>query len=125
MGKKRKRITEKIKDRWVQALRSGEYEQGTGYLCEIDGGVVKYCCLGVLNELVYGKDDWIAPRKTIYSKQNNSESFVRTIDLGEHKEIDVQDKLADFNDAGWSFKKIAAWIEQTYSNWNYDTSRNT
>lgn len=32
---------------WVEALRSGKYEQGTGYLCR--GG--KYCCLGVAGEL--------------------------------------------------------------------------
>lgn len=33
--------------RWLTALRSGEYEQGTGALCK-DG---KYCCLGVACEL--------------------------------------------------------------------------
>ncbi len=33
-----------LKARWVTALRSGEFEQGTGYLSE--GG--RYCCLGVL-----------------------------------------------------------------------------
>ena len=29
--------------KWVKALRSGEFEQGTGYLRKGD----KFCCLGV------------------------------------------------------------------------------
>lgn len=29
--------------KWLDALRSGEYEQGTGALCDNN----KYCCLGV------------------------------------------------------------------------------
>jgi hypothetical protein len=37
-----------IKKRWVEALRSNKYEQGQGYLNK-DG---KYCCLGVLCEVV-------------------------------------------------------------------------
>jgi hypothetical protein len=47
-----------IKERWVAALRSGEYKQATGYLSEIvldDEGNVKevvgFCCLGVLSEI--------------------------------------------------------------------------
>lgn len=32
---------------WILALRSDEYEQGTGYLCKSR----KFCCLGVLSEL--------------------------------------------------------------------------
>lgn len=36
-----------IRDRWVAALRSGNYAQGRGHLKE-DAG---YCCLGVLCEL--------------------------------------------------------------------------
>ncbi len=37
-------MDKEIKTKWVEALRSGDYEQGIGYLCR-DG---KYCCLGVL-----------------------------------------------------------------------------
>lgn len=36
------------KSRWLEALRSGEYKQATGYLRR-DG---KYCCLGVFLDLV-------------------------------------------------------------------------
>lgn len=41
------RMEKSIAKKWVQALRSGEYEQGKQYLC--DG--TKYCCLGVLDAI--------------------------------------------------------------------------
>lgn len=40
-----------IKDRWVTALRSGDYPQGTGYLQTIDKHGSRFCCLGVLCDL--------------------------------------------------------------------------
>lgn len=41
-----------VKDMWLKALRSGEYEQTTGYLREAKpDGKEGYCCLGVLCEL--------------------------------------------------------------------------
>lgn len=41
-----------IKDRWVAALRSGEYEQGVGALSYVDTDEKrKWCCLGVLCDL--------------------------------------------------------------------------
>lgn len=41
-------MNEDIKRRWVEALRSGVYEQGTGHLRTSDN---KYCCLGVLCDI--------------------------------------------------------------------------
>lgn len=40
-------MKEDIKRQWVEALRSGKYEQGAGALLR-DG---RYCCLGVLCDL--------------------------------------------------------------------------
>jgi len=40
-------MKKKIKDLWVEALRSGKYRQGKGYL----NNNGRYCCLGVLCEL--------------------------------------------------------------------------
>ena len=45
-------MNQEIKAQWVQALRSGEYEQGKSALHIISGdGKHTYCCLGVLCEL--------------------------------------------------------------------------
>lgn len=38
-----------IKEKWVEALRSGDYKQGKSQLAFND----KYCCLGVLCELAF------------------------------------------------------------------------
>lgn len=52
-------MKEDIKNKWVAALRSGEYNQTDGVLKNANG----HCCLGVLCE--------------IYIKENNNASFVK------------------------------------------------
>jgi len=41
-------------ERWYEALRSGEYKQGTQNLCNLDE---EFCCLGVYHD-VNGDEDW-------------------------------------------------------------------
>jgi len=43
-------MNQEIKARWVDALRSGDYEQGRGTLRRGD----RFCCLGVLTDLAVG-----------------------------------------------------------------------
>ncbi|MDG4826035.1 hypothetical protein O7635_29655 [Asanoa sp. WMMD1127] len=45
-------MIESVKEQWLTALRSGEYEQAQGTLYE-DGG---YCCLGVLCDIAVKND---------------------------------------------------------------------
>lgn len=41
-----------VKEAWVEALRSGEYKQGEGYLCQMGiDGAIRHCCLGVLTDM--------------------------------------------------------------------------
>lgn len=41
-----------VKEKWVAALRSGEYQQGLNVLAHRDDeGAMSYCCLGVLCDL--------------------------------------------------------------------------
>lgn len=43
-----------VKEAWLNALRSGEYEQGEGALHKIEeDGPDTFCCLGVLCELAF------------------------------------------------------------------------
>lgn len=51
-----------IRDLWVEALRSGKYKQGFGYLRDSQD---YFCCLGVLTELAVERNIQEAP---IYSK---------------------------------------------------------
>lgn len=36
---------------WANALKTGDYTQGREFLKQIEGAVVKYCCLGVACEV--------------------------------------------------------------------------
>lgn len=112
--KKPFKMNKKLKAKWVAALRSGEYRQTTGCLKEGDC----YCCLGVLAE-VAGKR--IRPEQCFLSNRVLPVKHREVI--GSHlgfwkdevlfKDASVQVKLAHLNDVkGWSFKKIAGWIQR-------------
>jgi hypothetical protein len=64
-----------IKQKWVNALRSGEYEQSKGYLYSEDG----YCCLGVLCD--------------IYCKETNQEWTTVNESGDEYIESEITDGL--------------------------------
>ena len=48
-------MDQRVKQLWVDALRSGEYKQGRDALKINDGQGERYCCLGVLCDL-YAKE---------------------------------------------------------------------
>lgn len=55
MGEKTIRMPAALADKWLEALRSGNYKQEQGGLCvESDDGPVGYCCLGVLQLVADG-----------------------------------------------------------------------
>lgn len=107
--------------RWLDALRSGEYEQGRDRLC-IDN---RYCCLGVAAELFqtsrteitvdprhniksYDGDHFFAPSYVIAAlglRTNTGSAFKSGVGL------------AGLNDRGVSFSEIAAHIEADPSNY--------
>jgi len=101
-----------IKKRWISALRSGKYKQGTGQLRDAQNN---FCCLGVLCDVqgrhwwkpegtgewtigVGDQQDWLGP---------NNEKLIRDIGGYEHRT-----KLIKMNDSGKSFEQIARYIEQ-------------
>lgn len=104
------------KKKWLADLRSGRYRQGTGTLKADKNKKAYYCCLGVLADGARGTK-WTQP-----SKETNpgcyrlgrsygalSRRLLRKFGLSEI----AQDSLITMNDAsGYSFKKIANWIEK-------------
>lgn len=116
------KLPAEIKQKWLDALRSGEYEQAQNVLFDGKNG---YCCLGILEKCVAGDvsrrldgapdtmpstDFWVGLLKPDLSKKHFStphEAYV----------------LAEMNDGavGWedddeleqphSFNEIADWIE--------------
>jgi hypothetical protein len=87
-----------LKRKWIAALRSGDYKQTCGEL--YNKSAQAHCCLGVLYHCATGKNDLV--RGTLAPI-----TLKRVGLLSEH-----QDFLADKNDGGWGFKRIANWIEK-------------
>ena len=101
-----------LKAKWVAALRSGKYEQGTGWLNR-NG---KFCCLGVLCEVAE------VPTDVNHRAEHGFTSYVfRDPDLigacmiyGDVAQALGVDPtiLTEMNDdRGLSFNAIADWIE--------------
>lgn len=120
--------------KWVDALRGGEFPQGMNSLHEVDGG---YCCLGVACELYRkdtGKGKWIKPvakcedHRLMFSVNGEGSTTILPpevrrwlnmktssgslrIDAGDEEGF-VGSTLADANDHGFEFPRIADLIER-------------
>jgi len=98
-----------LKAKWVEALRSGEYKQGSNRLLTADG---RYCCMGVLCNLI-DPEGWTETlsHKTesgiSYSQGMGFESVLKISDIP----AGVTMTLANMNDKGKSFPEIASYIE--------------
>lgn len=108
-----------IKQRWIEALRSGQYKQGEGCLREAD----KYCCLGVLTDL-YIKEtgkEWSKAGDSHYLSSNtyyfadSSATLPRPVQewagLNSYDPHVLGAPLSHWNDTGSSFEDIALFIE--------------
>ena len=104
-----------IKQKWVDALRSGEYQQGQYCLRTED----KFCCLGVLCDL-YGKEnnvEWdLVNDDGNYEFGYHSERlplFVVGWAGVENDNPEICEKsLAELNDGVYTFEQIAYLIEE-------------
>lgn len=108
-----------IKKQWVDALRSGEYEQTTGTLKDDNG----FCCLGVLCD-IYLKEhnkEWVHhPNTYQYSIEDNYEILPLNVsnwaylgDLDPCFYVDGQKHFLTYlNDNGHDFNRIADLIEK-------------
>lgn len=98
--------------KWIDALRSGEYNQVQGTLKgRTESGEVGYCCLGVY-ESIHGREpDLCVPDK--YGKLE--EGPIKTYQ-NLHKILDVAEDGIDMNDEGKPFTEIADMIEEHYGN---------
>jgi hypothetical protein len=114
-----------VKEKWLQALRSGQYQQASAALCAVDrDGDHAFCCLGVLCEImgIERKDPWEFEEDgpdtldAIYrdpSWEDDHTGFpedrwmeeVCGLRRGEARDV------ADMNDRGQSFNQIADYIE--------------
>jgi len=106
-----------IKQKWVSALRSGEYQQTQRYLRKEDG----FCCLGVLCDL-YGKEnnvEWnLANNGHNYEFQDKESYLPSSVIEWSGVEEDAPringeiGTLSELNDTGSTFEQIANLIEE-------------
>jgi hypothetical protein len=126
-----------VMKKWVQALRSGKFKQGTGTLKQFNSkGDAQHCCLGVLCEL-YNKEMKKNKKKTLSEKVIDGCDFAYGATRFDRKSDDLPklvrewagmnnslgtftdssgelNTLADLNDCGKKFKTIADIIEKNY-----------
>lgn len=101
------------KNKWVEALRSGRYQQAKGNLFKPDEG---YCCLGVLTDL-YLKEHGISTGNHEGDIKTHSQGYTNGIPNQEVEDwagLNYNDtgELAEMNDGGDTFSTIAAYIEE-------------
>lgn len=101
-------------ERWVSALRSGEYKQTCGLLRRSDG----FCCLGVLSDLV--KDEigakWVD--NIFYSNEGVQNTVLLSREVMELTGVYGVGLhvayLVRLNDSGSTFSEIADIIEKNW-----------
>jgi hypothetical protein len=105
--------------KWVEALRSGKYNQGQSSLNVKN----RFCCLGVLCEVVgVDKQRNESTGQTLYGKALNGsicpEEAMCAVGLtSEYGNFDSNNSLVKLNDSeGASFKEIADIIESEPNN---------
>jgi hypothetical protein len=123
-------MNKEIKQEWVKALRSGEYEQGRNQLKTKNG---KFCCLGVLCDLYSKKNNvpWSTESSSIHKNfqhytihgalENLPDQVKAWAGLQEsdpvvkHKDpFPTHVHLSYINDQGTSFAEIANIIEEEF-----------
>lgn len=100
-----------FKDKWLAALRSGDFKQGSKSLCKINEASEKtYCCLGVGYLVATGYDP-IDTASGYIQGSNIDVTGVPGEIVGHGSHNNIACKLANMNDSGKSFLEIADWIE--------------
>ena len=109
-------MNQRIKQQWIEALRSGKYKQTREVLRDNSG----FCCLGVLTD-IYLKEhnlSWTVESGCFLAPERQDVSLPQSVvdwaglscKYGSPTDRDGIE-FATHNDDGWSFKEIAKMIE--------------
>ena len=122
-----------VKEEWVEALRSGEYEQTKGFLHRLEANddiPVGYCCLGVLCDLAvkagvvendpdgvveyFGNEQAVLPRAVeIWAGLDQEGKLPTPIVMGDNEAKAMS--LVSLNDSyNYTFEQIADVVEEQF-----------
>lgn len=111
-------MKKELKERWIAALRSGDYSQSLGCLQDHNG----WCCLGVLCNIVDGTQ-WVEPDESYEDDDSDEYNYdfgsVVVSDMPPRGWLEnrglpytMANELAKMNDDGVQFVEIAKYIEE-------------
>lgn len=122
-----KKLPADIKAKWLEALRSGRYQQGRAILRSPDNN---FCCLGVLCDIidpekwdktqlngaihpgladVWGVGYCYPDIQLMYNINSDVSETLNSLDDGRKSVMGI---VSSMNDMGRSFAEIATWIEE-------------
>ena len=117
------KLPKKIKQDWINALKSGNYIQGSGQLCNFLEGdeldEIEYCCLGVLGSLLGCSNESMRDQELLTddvceSPLSKSQQYIfsalndgNTYHHPEQKSIFINEEKCIY-----SFSEIADFIEE-------------
>lgn len=105
-------MNKELKAKWVEALRSGKYGQGTGSLHPSDN---VFCCLGVLCDVI-DPSRWDGPRlgRVKFKLKGHDGRKLLPEELMKAEELSSDQiwQLAGMNDCEKPFSEIASYIEE-------------
>ena len=115
-------MREDVKQKWVEALRSGDYTKTTGRLYRKVEGKDCHCTLGVLCDVALREQvpgvtfDPNDKNLIFYGPQRDHALLAEKVEEWAGLEYDQAYRIANTNDssAGWTFEDMAAWIEDTF-----------
>lgn len=104
-------MNQAIKAQWVEALRSGRYQQGKNVLRSLSDN---YCCLGVLCDLI-APSDWHEADRGQFAHHHGG-AFMPGQDILDRLGLERDGnlgavRLSEMNDSGSNFYSIADFIE--------------
>lgn len=98
-----------IKQKWIEALRSGKYKQTTCWLRRD----TKFCCLGVFAD-VATPTEWSLPSNGTLLWEVGGDNALQYPEYWDRFGVtySIAEKLSELNDNGKSFSEIADYIER-------------
>jgi len=104
-------MNSKIKEAWVNALRSGKYEQSSERLRSVSG----YCCLGVLCD-IYAQE-----HNTEWEFRGNEETNLQPMDYWyyEGESEFLPESVMDWAELKTNNPQLRVDVEDGEDNWNY------